>query len=62
MSALLAECENSGELYLEPDRPVVEAAGGMLVHSIAEHTDSISALVVNRAGTVAGTCKGQKQI
>ncbi|GFR71651.1 NACHT and WD repeat domain-containing protein 1 [Elysia marginata] len=57
VSALLTSCESPGEPYLEPDRPVLEAAGGMLVHSIAGHSDSISAMVVNRAGTVAVTCE-----
>ncbi|KAK3726964.1 hypothetical protein RRG08_004057, partial [Elysia crispata] len=61
VSVLLTSCQNPGEPYLEPDRPMLEPTGGMLVHSIAEHSDSIAAMVVNRAGTIAATC-GEKGI
>ena len=56
LADLLARCEDSGGPYLEPDRPMMKATGGILLHSIAVHADRISHMVVNIAGTVAVTC------
>ncbi|KAK3777081.1 hypothetical protein RRG08_008927 [Elysia crispata] len=59
LADLLARCEDSGGPYLEPDRPMMKATGGILLHSIDVHADRISHMVVNIAGTVAVTCGNQ---